>query len=105
MERALVKRIGDWLKSHEDIYYLKIHGGLYQRPGVPDFVIGCRGLFIGIEVKSSIGKLTKIQEMELGKIQRAGCHAYVVRSWDEFMVVMNSIHGIDEESFMKPLDL
>lgn len=46
------------------IYLRKIAQGAYSRAGIPD-IIGChQGMFFGIEVKTSDGKLTKLQNLE-----------------------------------------
>lgn len=59
------------------LWYFKVAGGPYQRPGIPD-IVGCyEGRFFAIEVKRIGGRLTDKQKKELLRIERAGGVAMV----------------------------
>ena len=56
-----------------DIYIVKAPQGQYiSRRGIPDYIMCIKGFFVGLEVKTEVGKLTKLQEYELTRINRAG---------------------------------
>jgi len=60
-EGRLVKNILDFLNANYPGYWRKIHGGPFQRRGIPD-ILGCyRGRFVGIEVKEKGNKPTMLQ--------------------------------------------
>lgn len=74
--RAYLKKIGAW-----DV---KTHGGSYGRAGIPDLLVCYKGLFFAFEVKKpKVGKVTRLQELEIERINKAGGHAYVVTSVDQ----------------------
>lgn len=71
-------------------YYFKHHGGKYSQVGVPDIIVCYKGRFIGIEVKSEIGKLSILQERNLMRIADNGGIALTVRTLDEVKEVFES---------------
>lgn len=54
-----------------------------SRNGVPDILACHQGKFIAIEVKAPGGKVSAVQEANLGWIREAGGIALVARSWEE----------------------
>ncbi len=60
--------------------------------GIPDFLICYRGYFIGIEVKTPKGHLSRLQQYILDKIKKAGGSSFVVRSVDEARKCLTSIN-------------
>jgi hypothetical protein len=56
--------------------------------GVPDFIICWRGFFVAIEVKTPVGRVTKLQRHILNKIKEAHGVAAEVRSVDEARKVL-----------------
>jgi len=53
--------------------YIKSPPGIYSsRRGISDFVWCVKGMFIAIEVKSPIGKITLIQQNFLDEVDAAG---------------------------------
>lgn len=81
-ESLIVNNILKELRSTGGVWF-KIHGGAYQETGIPD-IIGCReGQFIGIEVKTTTGKVSKRQELIISKIQKAGGKAGVAKNIKE----------------------
>lgn len=49
------------------------------RDGIPDLLICHKGIFIAIEVKTDIGRISPLQEHNITKIQDAGGQAYIVK--------------------------
>lgn len=77
-EKNLENRIKNFLKSKR-IWYVKFHGTGFTKSGVPDLLTCINGKFVAIEVKSQIGKTTKLQDFHMQEIRNCGGIAMVVR--------------------------
>lgn len=53
LEKEFQNEVIKFLKE-QNIYYIKIWGGGYQRSGIPDLIICLKGKFIAIELKTEI---------------------------------------------------
>jgi len=88
-ESAIQKWIQEQLKSkfRTHIYIFKVPQGQYiSRRGIPDIICAIRGRFYAIEVKTTIGKLTKLQQFEISKIAYAfTIHGKDSKSLDSFI--------------------
>lgn len=82
-EKDLIKKISEYLKTVNDLFFWKEHGGQYGTAGIPDLIICYKGRFIGLECKVGRNKPTILQEVTIKQILRAGGYAMVVRSVDE----------------------
>jgi hypothetical protein len=92
-ESDIVKAIMKYLKTVPHCFAWKEHGGMYGTAGIPDIIACINGDFFGFEVKTEIGKPTKLQEATIRKILAAGGTALVVRSVDEVRAAINgSLH-------------
>ena len=69
-----------WLKGqYPDAFVWKAQAGPYCRQGIPDICAIINGHFFGFEVKRpELGRLSKIQEQAIKKINAAGGTAAVV---------------------------
>ncbi len=92
-EKAIENKIKQYLKTVEDLYFFKEHGGLYGTAGVPDIICCYKGRFIALEVKAPDGKATALQDATIQRIIGAGGIARIVRSLEE---VKSIIGGVDE---------
>ncbi len=90
LERDLVAGIKKWCEEC-GVYYIRNVGGVYNRSGIPDFVICYNGLFIGIECKRYGGKLTKAQSRELSRIVNSGGRSFVISDVEQFKRVMDGV--------------
>ena len=89
LERDIVIAIKIYLASlGSDIFFWKEHGGMYGRAGIPDIIACIDGKFYGFEVKTEIGRPTKLQNSTIAKIRNAGGIAQVVRSVEDVKVVI-----------------
>ena len=71
-------------KAFPKLYIFKVGQGQYlSRRGIPDLIACIEGHFIAIEVKTEIGKLTRLQEHELMKIKASGGLSVVMYGKDE----------------------
>ena len=93
-ESDIVKAIIKYLKSVPQCFCWKEHGGMYGTAGIPDIIACINGHFCRFEVKTDIGKPTKLQESTIRKILAAGGTAVVVRSVDEVKAVVNGINAL-----------
>lgn len=87
-EADIVKAIMRFLKTLPNCFAWKEHVGMYGTAGIPDIIACIDGKFYGFEVKTDIGKPTKLQESTIRKINKAGGIAVVVRSVDEVKSIL-----------------
>jgi len=93
LESTLSKKVNKYLKSLENCWFMKIHGSIFQRAGVPDY-IGCyKGIFWGIELKVGTNKTSKIQDYMMLLMRSAGGRTIVCYDLIEVKKFMNSLKG------------
>ena len=90
-ERDIVAAIMRLLKKTPRCFCWKEHGGMYGTAGIPDIIACVNGRFVAFEVKTETGRLTKLQEVTLGRIRDAGGKAYIVRSAAEVAAIMKEM--------------
>jgi len=88
-ETALKAKVLKWLKKEfPEGFFYKVSEKFTA--GIPD-VIGCiAGRFIAIELKVKGGKLTKLQEFTLRKLNLAGAITGVCYSLDEIRELLKT---------------
>ena len=92
LERTIVGKIMGYLKTVPGCFAWKTHGGMYGVAGMPDIIICLNGRFVAMEVKTPTGKLTKIQESTLRKINDAKGYAYKVTSLQEAKEIIQNLN-------------
>ena len=90
-EKDIVTAIMKYLRSLPRCFCFKEHGGMYGTAGIPDIIACIDGRFVAFEVKTSTGKISKLQEITIEKINKADGIACVVRSVDQVKVVIGTI--------------
>jgi hypothetical protein len=88
-EKEIVSAILRYLKTVPRCFAWKEHGGMYGTAGIPDIIACIDGRFYAFEVKTEIGRTTKLQDAIIRKILACGGTALVVRSVDEVRAVIN----------------
>ena len=88
VEKDITNAILKYLKTVPDCFCWKEHGGMYGTAGLPDIICCIKGRFVAFEVKTEKGKLTKLQEITIQRIQRAKGEAYKVTSRDEVKSIL-----------------
>ena len=88
-EKDITNAILKYLKSLNNCFAFKEHGGMYGTAGIPDIICCLNGRFIGIEVKRPGGKVSKLQEVTMKKINTAGGIAFVAYSVDDVHKTIN----------------
>lgn len=80
------KTIENQIKRYLDrlsVWYMKVHGSMYQKAGVPDIIACVDGVFVGIEIKRPGGKVSALQQFQIDEINRNGGYAFVAYSVED----------------------
>jgi len=93
LEKDIVNAIMRRLKTVPGCFCWKQHGGRWGTAGLPDIICCYRGRFVAFEVKTSSGKLSKLQEITIRRIQEAGGEAHKVTSVDEVLQILERLGG------------
>lgn len=89
LARAVSKWLGERQREHK-LWYMKIHGGPYQRAGVWDFLVCVHGKLLAIELKNPNGSndLSPLQHLEGRRMEAAGARLQVARSLGEVVAMV-----------------
>lgn len=98
-EKTFENRIKDFLKK-EGCYFFKFWGTMYTRAGVPDLIACVNGWFVGIEVKSEIGRASEIQLQNISEIHENRGFAVIVHP-EEFEQLKEMILEIKSGDIVK----
>lgn len=90
-ERDLIAKIRNYLKSVQDLFFWKEHGGQYGTAGIPDVIVCYKGKFIAFEAKVGRNKTTPLQDATIKRIIKAGGYALVVRTLDEVKEIIEAL--------------
>ena len=88
-EQAFQKKILDYL-AEKGCYAVKTI--VVNRRGIPDILACYKGQFIALEVKDDAG-VTRLQELNIEKIRKAGGKAMVIRKNDNWKQQINDMIG------------
>ena len=88
--RAVVRVIKKLKAEGYPIYYFKTHG---EPVGIPDLILCVNGMFVGVELKTYEGKVSKLQEVQGQRIEKAGGKFMIIRSAREFEKQMLQLLG------------
>ena len=89
-EKDLVKKISDYLKTENDLFFWKEHGGQFGTAGIPDLIVCYKGRFIGLECKVGKNTATALQQQTIRQILKAGGYAVVVKSVGEVKAIIQA---------------
>lgn len=53
-------------------WYTKIWGGGFQKSGIPDVICCVNGIFVAVEIKASHGRPSKLQKLNVSRLNHAG---------------------------------
>ncbi len=77
-ETAFTKKIKDYLKS-KGIWHVKFFANAYTAIGIPDILACINSKFVGLEIKTDKGKLSKLQEYQGSQIKKSGGYWFCVK--------------------------
>jgi hypothetical protein len=90
-EKDITTAIMRYLKTVPGCFAFKEHGGMYGTAGLPDIICCYRGRFVGFEVKTPDGRLSKLQEITIAKIKAAKGEAFKVTSVEEVQKILEAL--------------
>ena len=90
-EKTITNQILKYLKTEPECFAFKEHGGLYGVSGLPDIICCYKGKFMAFEVKTEKGKLSRLQEITIKRINEAGGMAVKVTSLQEVKDVLKGV--------------
>lgn len=85
-KKTLEKHIENQIKRYLDnlgVWYMKVHGSMYQKAGVPDILCCIKGTFVAIEVKRPNGIISPLQQFNIDEIHKNGGVAFVAYSVED----------------------
>mgnify|MGYP001093460241 CR=1 FL=1 len=89
-EKTITDQILKYLKAQR-CFAFKEHSGMYSTAGIPDIICCYKGQFMAFEVKTEKGKLSKLQEITIERIQQAGGVAFKVTSVQEVKDILGKV--------------
>lgn len=89
LEEVIVKNILKYLNSLPQCWCFKVHGGPYQRKGIPDILGVFKGQLFALEVKRPGEKATDLQKWCIVQIRNAGGLAEVVTSVEQVQELLH----------------
>lgn len=102
-EGLLVNKIRKEISAkYPEAWHVKVAGGLYQTPGLPDLLVCVRGQLFGLEVKKqrareteeqARGRATALQIVTMEEMAKAGAVTAVVLSADEVLKIISEHFG------------
>ena len=92
-ESEITAAIMRHLKTVPDCFAWKEHGGMYGTAGLPDIICCIGGRFVGLEVKTPDGRLSKLQEITLQRIKAAKGEAFKVTSVNEVKEILKNLNA------------
>ena len=96
-ENQVEKSIGQWLQVYKFFFWKTTSNGFFDtktkrfrkhvspfvKNGAPDFIVVHQGYFIGIEVKSPVGRMSESQKEFMHDLRKAGGIYILARSIDD----------------------
>jgi Holliday junction resolvase len=78
-EAQLQQKVEAFLKE-KNIWFVKYWGGgQFTKAGVPDILACVEGSFLGVELKTEVGRVSELQKYNLKKITECGGISIVLR--------------------------
>ena len=97
LEKSIIAAGLRFLNSLPDTYARKTVGGRYGS-GWPDLLVCCKGHLLALEAKRPrVGKLTKLQRVELEKWRAAGAVATVFRCVQDIKDVLIAYNLFEDD--------
>lgn len=93
LEKEL-QRLAELELGRREIWYLHLSPRAREKRGCPDIICCVRGRFVGIELKSAIGRLSESQVKNLEHIRECDGHTAVVRTMTEFIELLDKLGGV-----------
>jgi hypothetical protein len=97
-EKKVKDKVVTQLKALGAYYFYPVTGG-FGASGVPDIIVCYKGRFFGLECKANGNKPTKLQQLNIDKINDAGGIALVIdeHNMNEVKTILENTHGVLEQ--------
>jgi len=95
LEKDITSKIMRYLKTLPCCFAWKEFGGMYSTSGLPDIICCINGMFVAFEVKTDKGRLSKLQEIMIQRINAANGKAFKVTSVGEVKKILNGLGVLD----------
>lgn len=93
-EKAIENQIKNWLEK-QGYWWMKVHGDMFQKAGIPDIITCVHGRFVAIEVKRpNGGVVSALQKYNINKIKENEGIAFVARSLDDVKSVVERLNAL-----------
>jgi hypothetical protein len=101
MESNLAKRVDEFLKAQENLWFFNVQGGATQRAGIPDRIVCYRGYFVALELKrpDGTGVVSPRQVIEMRLMNDAGGYTKIVESLDDVKAVLDEVDSDIQDMF------
>lgn len=93
IENKIKQTLSTLMRNGKPIWYFKHAAGVAMKVGIPDIIACIEGIFVGIEVKSTIGRQSEAQIVCENNINRALGEYWLVDSHEEFLDKINKLRG------------
>ena len=101
-ERQIQRGVLDYLEllsRKKPIYYFRSAAGMVKtdqgrvfktgKPGTPDISVCFDGMFIGLEIKTTIGRQSTLQKKAQEQIEASGGKYYIIRCLEDIWKILN----------------
>lgn len=101
-EGRLKRRVLDYLKSLPRCFAWALSDRFHA--GLPDVFAILDGVPLAIELKTPVGRVSKIQALTLSRMSAAGAVAAVARSLDDVKAIVDEAYSHSKRQRTDPLD-
>ena len=77
-QRKIIKKL-----EAKGAYVVNIWGNGFMKAGIPDLLVCYKGQFLGLELKTDVGVVSKLQIAHMEKIRKAGGRTLLLRPKNE----------------------
>lgn len=77
-QQKIIKKL-----NKKGAYVINVWGNGFMRSGIPDLIVCYKGNFIGVELKTDIGRPSSLQIAHINLINKSGGRALILRPNNE----------------------
>lgn len=78
-------------EAFPDAFVMKMHGGSFQRSGIPDIYISIRSKSVWIEMKRPGADTTALQKAKLERLAKTGAFCGIAESPERAIEIVNEV--------------
>ena len=97
IQLSITRYLNKLIENNVPLWFTKVTSAPMARGtrGIPDLLVCYKGLFLAFEVKTTICKVSGLQQMQIDKINRAGGFACVVKNKEDVKKILMLIDETD----------